>query len=156
MYNMEIAFGTYKIRLEILLILIFLLWVTFGHALCSCCTMSLREGLETITGTGTADDNMDEEEKKKAAEAVSTISSSTSTTSPAIIMDDSTEPFANLTDVYGNDGKFNSIDMMDKMEFKPECCPSTYTNSHGCACITDDAYKYLTGRGGNNVPYSEY
>jgi hypothetical protein len=40
--------------------------------------------------------------------------------------------------------------------FKPECCPSTYSNSQGCACITPDQYNYLIERGGNNDPYSEY
>lgn len=40
--------------------------------------------------------------------------------------------------------------------FKPECCPNTYSNSSGCACMTGGQYNYLTQRGGNNVPYSEY
>jgi len=40
--------------------------------------------------------------------------------------------------------------------FKPECCPSTYSNSTGCACINLKQYNYLINRGGNNVPYSEY
>jgi len=40
--------------------------------------------------------------------------------------------------------------------FKPECCPNTYSNSMGCACMTGSQYNYLQVRGGNNVPYSEY
>jgi hypothetical protein len=40
--------------------------------------------------------------------------------------------------------------------FKPECCPNTYSNSTGCACMTGNQYNYLMLRGGNNVPYSEY
>jgi hypothetical protein len=40
--------------------------------------------------------------------------------------------------------------------FKPECCPNTYSNSTGCACMTTTQYNYLVERGGNNVPYSEY
>lgn len=40
--------------------------------------------------------------------------------------------------------------------FKPECCPNTYSNSSGCACMTTGQYDWLIGRGGNNVPYSEY
>ena len=40
--------------------------------------------------------------------------------------------------------------------FKPECCPSSYSNGSGCACITSKQYNYLIERGGNNVPYSEY
>ena len=40
--------------------------------------------------------------------------------------------------------------------FKPECCPNTYSNSSGCACMTVQQYNYIVERGGNNVPYSEY
>jgi hypothetical protein len=40
--------------------------------------------------------------------------------------------------------------------FSGECCPNTYSNSMGCACMTVDQYNYLIDRGGNNVPYSEY
>lgn len=159
MYNMEIAFGTYKIRLEILLILIFLVWVTFGHALCACCKITFREGLENIKDALTPEE--DEEEKMKAAEeekmmVAESVSTTDSTVSPAIITEDITESFSNLTDVYGNDDKFNSIDIMNKMEFKPECCPNAYTTSQGCACMSADTYQYLIDRGGNNVPYSEY
>jgi len=46
--------------------------------------------------------------------------------------------------------------MFANTPFKPECCPNTYSNSSGCACITGDQYNYLIMRGGNNVPYSEY
>jgi hypothetical protein len=40
--------------------------------------------------------------------------------------------------------------------FKPECCPNSFSNSTGCACMTGQQYNYLITRGGNNVPYSEY
>lgn len=41
-------------------------------------------------------------------------------------------------------------------EFKPECCPNTFSTGSGCACMTGAQYNYLILRGGNNVPYSEY
>ena len=46
--------------------------------------------------------------------------------------------------------------MFANTEFKPECCPNTYSTSTGCACMTTKQYNYLTVRGGNNVPFSEY
>ena len=46
--------------------------------------------------------------------------------------------------------------MFANTPFKPECCPNTYSNSTGCACMTTGQYNYLVTRGGNNVPYSEY
>ena len=45
---MEISIGSYKVRLEILILIVILLWVIFGHALCSCSTMSTREGFEAV------------------------------------------------------------------------------------------------------------
>jgi hypothetical protein len=46
--------------------------------------------------------------------------------------------------------------MFANTPFKPECCPSTYSNSTGCACITGKQYNYLIQRGSNNVPYSDF
>ena len=46
--------------------------------------------------------------------------------------------------------------MFANTPFKPECCPNTYSNSSGCACMTTGQYNHLVSRGGNNVPYSEY
>ena len=46
--------------------------------------------------------------------------------------------------------------MFANTEFKPECCPNSYSTSTGCACMTTEQYNYLVLRGGNNVPYSEY
>jgi len=46
--------------------------------------------------------------------------------------------------------------MFANTSFKPECCPNTYSNSTGCACMTIKQNNYLIERGGNNVPYSEY
>jgi len=46
--------------------------------------------------------------------------------------------------------------MFANTPFKPECCPNTYSNSSGCACMTSEQYNYIISRSGNNVPYSEY
>lgn len=34
-------------------------------------------------------------------------------------------------------------------KFKPECCPSPYSTSTGCVCMTSEQIKYLNTRGGN-------
>lgn len=36
-------------------------------------------------------------------------------------------------------------------KFDTSCCPSTYTNSMGCACLSKKQFQYLTMRGGNNT-----
>jgi hypothetical protein len=36
-------------------------------------------------------------------------------------------------------------------KFDPSCCPGTYSNSLGCACMSKKQFQYLTMRGGNNT-----
>lgn len=48
------------------------------------------------------------------------------------------------------------LDMLSNSVFKPECCPSTYSTASGCVCISDKERMFLTERGGNNYPISEY
>lgn len=36
-------------------------------------------------------------------------------------------------------------------KFKPECCPSPYSTSTGCVCMTSEQIKYLNTRGGNRT-----
>ena len=48
------------------------------------------------------------------------------------------------------------MDFFANVDFKPECCPNSYSNSTGCACMTSQDYNYLITRSGNNVPYSGY
>jgi len=37
-------------------------------------------------------------------------------------------------------------------KFDWECCPGTYSNSQGCACLSQPQYNHLMMRGGNNTP----
>lgn len=41
-------------------------------------------------------------------------------------------------------------------EFRPDCCPSVYSSSLGCSCITPDQALYLQSRAGNSTLTSEY
>ena len=36
-------------------------------------------------------------------------------------------------------------------KFDASCCPATYSNSMGCACLSKKQFQYLTMRGGNNT-----
>jgi len=36
-------------------------------------------------------------------------------------------------------------------KFKPECCPSTYSDSTGCACFSQAQVDYINQRGGNRT-----
>jgi len=52
--------------------------------------------------------------------------------------------------------KEGEMDFFANTKFSPSCCPNSYSNSQGCACMDVGSYNYLINRGGNNVPYSEY
>ncbi len=46
---MEISIGSYKVRIEIVLAIVVLFWIIFGHLLCSCCRVSLFEGATAMS-----------------------------------------------------------------------------------------------------------
>ena len=43
----------------------------------------------------------------------------------------------------------DTLDMLSGQTFRPDCCPSTYSNSSGCACLSDAQMTFLSDRGGN-------
>ena len=50
----------------------------------------------------------------------------------------------------------NTMFYFQDNEFKPECCPSTYTTGNGCACSSVEQVKYLNERGGNRTMSSNF
>lgn len=43
----------------------------------------------------------------------------------------------------------DTLDMLSGQTFQPNCCPSTYSNSSGCACMSNEQLDFLSSRGGN-------
>lgn len=62
------------------------------------------------------------------------------------------QPYASYKCGPINPGKF----FFDNIEFKPDCCPSTYYSSQGCACLSPQQINYLNSRGGNRTCPTEY
>ena len=54
-----------------------------------------------------------------------------------------------LDTIFTNQKKYN-LDFLSNLDFKPQCCPSAYTSSSGCACMTPEKLEYISKRGGNN------
>ena len=46
---MEITVGSYKIRLEIVILIVIVSWIMFGHLLCGCCKVRMFEGITNPT-----------------------------------------------------------------------------------------------------------
>lgn len=176
---MEISIGSYKLRVEICLLIIVVAWVLFGHLLCSCCLLSFKEGLDMLRRTPSP---MLEQSVANAAPVTEGfVSSNNSATGPEFsgakepgyIMNPDKWSMPNLTYSPGTtpDAGVQSIlnrpkqpiplpegelDMFATTDFKPECCPNAYSSSTGCACMTISQYKYIQNRGSNNIPYDIY
>jgi hypothetical protein len=54
------------------------------------------------------------------------------------------------------DSEIKRLDVFENTKFSPECCPSNYTSSTGCACMTPEQMKFLGQRGGNRTLNTEY
>jgi hypothetical protein len=183
MYNMDISILGYKLNLEVLILIGVIYLILVGHTIGSCCnTSAIMEGLTTAAkaGTNAAANSLIQQHKKHtvAKEGFSGANtnygeSSRYSLSNDTPLDTSSWMAPNLDVVPGQplsagvkailDRKPQPVPlpegemlMFANTPFKPECCPNTFSNGSGCACMTTDQYNYLILRGGNNVPYSEY
>jgi hypothetical protein len=184
MYNMEISIGSYKCRLELCLLIVVLFWVMFGHVMCSCCTISMREGLEmikktvdvkkmpnikkmndTITTTTTTREGFVNANNKaygpefSASKSAGYIMRPDTWAMPTLSYSKGTVPSAGAQDILNRNNPPlapGEMDLFANTPFKPECCPNSFSSSEGCACLDMQQYGALVNRGGNNVPYSVY
>lgn len=170
MYNMNtsISIGSTKFtfRVEILILIAFILWVLFANILCSCANpkINIRDGFfsdvkkNIIEGFGGNNIAYSAQfENYKHPNVVNT----NKWPMPTLTFTKGSKPDKAIEEIWHRkkqpiplpEGELN---MFATTPFKPECCPNTYSNSMGCACMTVDQYTYLIKRGGNNNPYSEY
>ena len=178
MYNMEISLFGYKFRVEILILIVIVYWILAGHTLCGCSKVGLMEGFQKIKeglkgkkasqlfpylpkkeGFTGANTNYGESSKYTLGD-YSKVNTST-WGMPNLIVRPGEPLNRGVQKILDREpqavplGK-DQLSMFANTPFKPECCPNTYSNSSGCACMTVPQYNYLIERGGNNVPYSEY
>jgi hypothetical protein len=144
MYNMfDFSVGSYKIKGEyIIIVLLFLALVS--HLFCGCSRVSAREGYALMM------DQFEKYDLKKETKVDTSkwFQADLSTKAGSAELLSRPEQPVPLPE--------GQLDMLATTPFKPECCPNFYSNSTGCACITEKQAKYINERGGNNVPYSEY
>lgn len=185
MYNMDITIPVinYRVSLEVLILIGIVYLIMVAHTFCSCCNFGrLFEGLKPMmkTEVNKAIDKMKTEINKAmdTKEGFTGANTNYGESSPYDInldtpIDTSSWMQGNLAVQSGKpiDPAVKAILerpkqpvplpegemlMFANTPFKPECCPNTYSNSSGCACMTVDQYNGLVTRFGNNVPYSEY
>jgi hypothetical protein len=56
----------------------------------------------------------------------------------------------NYPSVDGTNSGLKAMAMLAYNHSSPDCCPSTYSNSMGCICLSEEQQKYL-GRGGSVI-----
>jgi hypothetical protein len=160
-------------RLEIILLIIILILLLFAPMILSCTNHSPYRLIDSfVEGFVEGMSNTLEQDKSANISKTTTpIETPTTTPTPTPIEttpnQKKTTPtpldFTNKTETTGTEGftnykKYKSeIPLIfDNTKFSPKCCPNTYSNSIGCACISMPQYRYLIERGGNNVPFSQY
>ena len=138
---MELKIFGQSCRLEIIIVCVAIGFVLGGHLLCSCSKIGVQEGMavmgssldwamgEDVTNSWT---NKAEEYSNKMGYS-STASKWSQYKGTAVPLPE------------------GQMFMFADNEFKPECCPSTYTSSTGCACITQEQVNYINQRGGNRT-----
>lgn len=157
MYNMDISIFGYKISLEILILIGVVYLILVSHTLCGSCNFySLIEGREGFSGASTNNGSSSSYKLNDYSHInTSSWNQQNMTIKPGQPMSAGVKEMLNRPQqpIPLPEGE---LDMFATTEFKPECCPNTYSKSTGCACMTPGQYNYLINRGGNNVPYSEY
>jgi len=186
MYNMEISIGSYKFRLEILILIVIVYIIMFGHTLCGCSRVGLLEGMEIVKNSvrgprNSLVDDADVRPRVAARAREGFVGSNNSASAPEFaaaqssgyIMDPSTwamptltyspgtTPDAGVKEIWNRPKQpiplpEGQLSLFATTDFKPSCCPNAFSTSTGCACMDLKTYSYLRDRGGNNVPYSDY
>jgi hypothetical protein len=159
---MDLTFGKFRIKLELVIIFVLLWIIMSGHLMCSCSRVKPYEAFtEMITP-----------QKKKEGFTSSSGMNNGETFSrfPEKLIDVNSWKQSNAG-VYGSSdynkmnsyktpnppGKGGNLDYLSGAVFKRECCAygggASYSNSSGCACLNTEASKFLITRGGNAAPF---
>ena len=154
MYNMEITLFGHKFRVVILILIVIVFWILFGHLLGSCCSITWsKEGFTPANTNFGESSNYNLGDYSKVNTYNWGMPNLTVNPGKPLnkgvkkILDRPSQPIPLPP---------GELLMFANTPFKPECCPNTFSNSSGCACMTTEQYNYLVERGSNNVPYSEY
>lgn len=138
---MELKIFGHSCRLEIIIICIVVGFVLGAHLFCSCSRIGAQEGMAVMGAAldWTMGQDVATSWTTKAKSYANEMGYSTSQSKWSQYKG---------TSVPLPEGE---MFMFANNEFKPECCPSTYTSSTGCACITQEQVNYINQRGGNRT-----
>ena len=118
------------------------------HTICSCSKVTLKEGLQMLSNAASVGDSM-------------SLSQSPDSWSEKALQYAGNMGYQTMLQKYqGNKGTpvplQNTLFYFQDNEFKPECCPATYSTGDGCACMSVKQLEYLNERGGNRTHSSNF
>ena len=138
---MELKIFGLSCRLEVIIICFIIGFILGGHLLCSCSKIGLQEGM-AMMGTSLDWNNSEGQYGSwisKGNDYAKNMGYSETTTK--------------YSQYKGSPDPLDEGEMLmfNNNEFKPECCPSQYSSSTGCVCISQEQVNYINERGGNRT-----
>lgn len=143
---MEITLLGNKLRIDVCIICIFLGIVIGATTICSCAG-GLVEGFDatkSILGSVLSYNIGDG------------VPGSISNVSPPKSYDSYFEKLNDQTPELQETGDVNEMNIFADNKASPDCCPSTYSTSSGCLCVSSNQMKFIDQRGGNRTENSLY
>jgi len=143
---MDIKLFGLSLNVELIIIIIILFSIMSGHMVCACSRISAKEGFQILKESfGTeVDYNMSQDVYKSWGMDSKNYSKTAKNPGvPANIKKDMEGDSIPL-----DEGK---LFFFGKTQFSPECCPGSYSNDQGCACMSYDQMRHINQRGGNRT-----
>jgi hypothetical protein len=144
---MEIVIFGQKLRVEVIIICVILGYILGAHLFCSCAKITVKEGLGLLKGAPV--------DYRMGADIKSSWENK-----PELKYDGPKDWFKSLdNNVAPNPQQMTAsghLSLLSDNVFDPNCCPSFYSSSMGCACLSPEQAKYLSERGGNRTFPTEY
>lgn len=141
-------------RFEVVIICIALGYIMGAHLFCSCLKITPTEGFEMLNNLKNAiidkGSSCGNEKYDHNGEVLSGYNLETPNKNGV-----SKHLMKNMegTKMPLEEGKLN---FFDKNCFSPDCCPSQYSNSNGCACLSFEQMNHIATRGMNSTEESEF
>lgn len=143
---LEIKLFGEKIRIEIIILFLAIGYIAGAHLLCSCSRITFKEGLQMINSSSL---------EYKMGQGVE---NSWEISGPSV-----NSPNDFYKKLEGNQAKnpveyveSGGMSLFNDNVFHPKCCPSPFSNSSGCVCLSPEQVKYISERGGNRTFSTEY
>lgn len=150
----------YKISLEIVILIVVIYLILMVHTLYSCCHKN-KDQIKNVHKEGFDGVNTNYGQPSPYKVGDYSQVDTNSWIQPNLLVTHGEPISAGVTDILNRKSQplplpEGEMLMFANTPFRPECCPNTYSNSSGCACMTSEQVNFLKLRGMGNVPYSEY